>query len=79
MKNSFYIKRNNKNIKCNILYTFSYNKDNFMIYNDGSLDDEGFLNVFANKFTINNEEITLLPIENNEWNIIDNAWENIYE
>ena len=77
MENSFYIKKNNKNIKCDILYVFSNNDNNFVIYNDGSLDNDGFLNVLANKFILNNNTMTLLPIEDNEWSLVNNVWDGI--
>ena len=79
MKGSFYITKNNKEIKCDILYTFKSNNSNFILYNDGSLDEDGFLSVLASKYTINDDKITLLPIEDNEWNIIDDIWSDINE
>ena len=79
MKGSFYITKNNKKIKCDILYTFKSNNSNFILYNDGSLDEDGFLSVLASKYTINDDKITLLPIEDNEWNIIDDIWSDINE
>lgn len=79
MKGSFYIEKNNKKIKCDILYTFKSNNNDFILFSDGSIDDEGFLNVLASKYTINNDKITLLPVEDNEWNIIDDIWGDINE
>ena len=77
MKGSFYIQKDNKNIKCDILYVFDCNNNNFIIYNDGSFDNDGFLNVFANKFIIKDDKMSLLPIEDNEWNIVNNVWSDI--
>lgn len=79
MQNSFYILKDNKKIKCDILYIFNSSNDNFIIYNDGSLDEDGFLNVFANKFIMDNDKLNLLPILDTEWDIIDNVWRDINE
>lgn len=77
MENSFYILKDNKKIKCDILYIFNSNNDNFIIYNDGSIDDNGFLNVLANKFIINDNNMTLLPLNNSQWSIVNNVWNDI--
>lgn len=77
MKGNFYIEKNNKKVKCDILYTFNYNDENYIIYNDGSIDEIGYLNVLANKFIINDDKITLLDIDDYDWNIIDKVWSDI--
>lgn len=58
--------------KCKILHYFKYNNDSFIIYND---NDE----ILANKYIINNNEISLLPIGDDEWEIVDKEWEKINE
>ncbi|MBQ9024319.1 MAG: DUF1292 domain-containing protein [Bacilli bacterium] len=77
MKGSFFIKENNTKKECKILHAFKYDNNNFIIYSDGSLNKDGFLNVFSNKFLINKDTLTLLPIEDNEWDIVDNNWSQI--
>ena len=77
MKGNFYIEKNNKKVKSDILYTFNYNHENYIIYNDGSIDEIGYLNVLANKFIINDDKITLLDIDDYDWNIIDKVWSDI--
>lgn len=67
-------------ITCQILHTFKYNNENYMIYTDGLLDKDKNYEVLASKYIINKDKITLLPIENNkEWDIIDAEWEKYNE
>lgn len=73
MKNSFYI----NNTRCDILHSFNYNNNTFIIYSDGSLNENNDLNVLASKFIIKNNELHLLPVSDNEWQIIDKEWNNI--
>ena len=73
MKNSFYI----NGTRCDILHTFNHNNNTYIIYNDGSFDEDHRLNVLASRFLIKNNELHLLPISDNEWNIIDQEWNMI--
>lgn len=75
MTSSFYI----NNQRFDILHAFNYNNNTFIIYNDGSYDDEHRLNVIASKFIIQNSELHLLPVNDNEWDIIDQEWNKINE
>lgn len=73
MNSSFYI----NNIRCDILHSFNYNNNTYIIYNDGSYDNNHKLNVLASKFVINNNELNLLPISDSEWEIVDKEWDKI--
>jgi len=75
MKNSFYV----NNTRCDIIHSFNYNNNTYIIYNDGSFDEEHKLKVLASKIIIKNNELHLLPISDSEWSIIDNEWNNINE
>lgn len=75
MISSFYI----NNIKCDILHSFNYNNDTYIIYNDGSYDSNHQLNVLASKFIIKDNLMHLLPINNDEWNIVDKEWNKFNE
>jgi hypothetical protein len=78
MDNNF-IALNDKNekIKCEILHTFKHNNDNFIFYSDGTLNENNELNVLANKYITNNNELNLLPINDDEWDIVDKEWSKI--
>ena len=67
---SFYV----NNTRCDILHTFNHNNNTFIIYNDGSYNENHELNVLASKFIIKNSELHLLPVSDDEWDIIDKEW-----
>lgn len=80
MNKEFYIiNDDNETIKCEIFHCFKNNNDNFMFYNDGSINEDGTLKVLASKFTIEDNKITLIPILDNEWDIVDKKWGELYE
>ena len=80
MNGTFYITdENNNKIECEILYCFKDGDKNFVFYNDGSINEDGTKEVLSSKFIIDNNQITLLPIENDEWDIVDKNWSEIYE
>ena len=60
--------------KYKILHYFKYNNDNFIIYNNEHNNE-----ILASKFTLNNDKISLLPINDNEWQIVDKELEKIDE
>lgn len=80
MDRTFYITdENNNKIKCEILHCFTDNNKNFIFYNDGSINEDGSLEVLSSKFIIDNDSITLIPIEDDEWDIVNKKWSEIYE
>ena len=61
--------------ECEIVHVFTNNNNNYIIYTDGTMTDNNKLELFANKFEINKDDnITLLPINDDEWDIIDKEW-----
>lgn len=78
----FKIIQNNKEIKCNIVTMFKdeANDINYIIYTDGTLDNEGKLEVYASRYIIENKNCILQEIENDyEWNLIDNMLDSKYK
>ena len=63
MDNKFEI-INEKNEKetYEILKTFNIDNDNYIVYTDNTLTDQGNLDVIINKYEINNGNIVLLEI-----------------
>ena len=80
MDRSFFITlENGKNVKCDILHTFMHGKNGYIFYNDGTVKEDGTLEVLSSKFIIKNRKIVLLPIEEDEWDIVNKEWSKIYE
>lgn len=66
-------------ITCDILFTFndSSNNINYIVYTDGTKDDDGELKIYASRYIIENKNFILKSIENDyEWNLIDNMIES---
>ena len=71
MKGSFFIDGK----ECEIIDCFTNEGNNYILYTDGTLSSNNKLEVYTNKFTLDsNNQITLLPISDEEWNIIDTKW-----
>ncbi len=69
---------NDKEISCKILHYFSNNDNNYIIYTDYTYDKNGCANIYANKYEIVDNNINLLPIENdNEWDLINKEWNGV--
>lgn len=63
-----------KEIECEALFTFESEETgkSYIVYTDGSVDDDGNTNVFASIFNPDSDEQRLLPIETEkEWKIIE--------
>lgn len=72
--NYFTIIKDNKKVKCNVLFTFNNNNINYIVYKDDTNQ------IFASRFIIENNIPILKPIENNsEWDIIDKEIGDRYE
>lgn len=77
---NFKIYENNKEIVCNIIKLFKddSNDINYIIYTDGTKDDNGELEIYASRYILENNKYILTDIENDyEWNLIDNMLESM--
>ena len=75
MDNKFEI-INEKNEKetYQILKTFNIDNDNYIVYTDNTLTDQGNLDVIINKYEINNGNIVLLEIPEEKRKYVDDMW-----
>ncbi len=75
MDNKFEI-INEKNEKetYEILKTFNIDNENYIVYTDNTLTNEGNLDVIINKYEINDGNITLLDIPEDKRKYVDNMW-----
>ena len=77
---NFKIYENNKEIVCNIIKIFKdeSNDINYIIYTDGTKDEDGELEIYASRYILENNNYILTDIENDyEWNLIDNMLESM--
>ena len=81
MEDKFTMEMNGQMIECSIIDTFystEFHKG-YVIYVDGSLDENGLENVFASCFDIDHED-QLMEIETNEeWEMIQKVLEEMKE
>ena len=75
MDNKFEI-INEKNEKetYEILKTFNIDNDNYIVYTDNTLTDQGNLDVIINKYEINTGNIVLLEIPEDKRKYVDDMW-----
>ena len=75
MDNKFEI-INEKNEKetYEILKTFDIDNDNYIVYTDNTLTDQGNLDVIINKYEINDGNIVLLEIPEDKRKYVDDMW-----
>lgn len=76
---NFKIIEDGKEVTCNIILTFKdeANDINYIVYNDGTKDEFGELEIYASRYVLENGEYILKDIENDyEWNLIDNMLES---
>lgn len=75
MDNKFeIINENNEKQTYEILKTFNIDNDNYIVYTDNSLTNEGNLDVIINKYEINDGNIVLLEIPEDKRKYVDNMW-----
>ena len=77
---NFKIYENNNEINCNIIKVFrdDSNGINYIIYTDGTKDENGELEIYASRYVLENNNYILEDIENDyEWNLIDNMLESM--
>lgn len=79
---NFKVIQDGKEIICNIILTFKdeNNNYNYIVYTDGTEDEDGELEVYASRYILDNGNYILSEIESNyEWNLIDNMLEAKYK
>lgn len=63
-----------KNETYEILKTFNIDNDNYIVYTDNTLTDQGNLDVIINKYEINDGNIVLLEIPEDKRKYVDDMW-----
>ena len=75
MDNKFeIINENNEKQTYEILKTFNIDNDNYIVYTDNILTDQGNLDVIINKYEINDGNIVLLEIPKDKRKYVDDMW-----
>lgn len=80
MDNKFEI-INEKNEKetYQILKTFNIDNDNYIVYTDNTLTDQGNLDIIINKYEINDGNIVLLEIPEDKRKYVDDMWSLLWQ
>jgi len=71
-----------KEVVCDIVLTFrdENNDINYIVYTDGTKDEEGELEIYASRYVIENDSYVLKDIESDyEWALIDNMLDAKYK
>ena len=60
-------------IECEVLFTFESedSQKNYIVYTDNTLDEDGFTRVYASVFNPEDENMELMPITDEEWELVD--------
>lgn len=60
-------------IECEVLFTFESedSQKNYIVYTDNTLDEDGFTRVYASVFNPEDENMELMPITEEEWELVD--------
>ena len=75
MDNKFeIINENNEKQTYEILKTFNIDNDNYIVYTDNTLKDQGNLDIIINKYEINDGNIVLLEIPEDKRKYVDDMW-----
>lgn len=75
MDNKFeVINEKNEKETYEILKTFNIDNDNYIVYTDNTLTDQGNLDVIINKYEINDGNIVLLEIPEDKRKYVDDMW-----
>lgn len=75
MNNKFeIINENNEKQTYEILKTFNIDNDNYIVYTDNTLTDQGNLDVIINKYEINDGNIVLLEIPEDKRKYVNDMW-----
>jgi len=79
---NFKVIENGKEIVCDVVLTFrdENNNKNYIVYTDGTKDEDGDLEIYASRYLIKDDSYYLEEVENEEeWNLIDNMLESKYK
>ena len=79
---NFKVIENGIELTCNILFTFrdENNNINYIVYTDGTKDEEGDLEIYASRYILKDNDFYLEEIKDeSEWNLIDNMIEAKYK
>lgn len=71
-----------KELECEVLFTFDSDefKKSYIVFTDGTLDDNANIKVYANTYDPSGEDINLGVIENDEeWKVIENLLASLQE
>lgn len=61
-----------KSVDCELLYTFINNNINYILYTDGTMDEDNKLEVYASRYEIVDNNYVLKAIEeDSEWDLVD--------
>ena len=75
MDNKFeIINENNEKQTYEILKTFNIDNDNYIVYTDNTLTDQGNLDIIINKYETNDGNIVLLEIPEDKRKYVDDMW-----
>jgi len=75
MDNKFkIINEQNEKETYEILKTFNIDNDNYIVYTDNTLTDQGNLDVIINKYEISDGNIVLLEIPEDKRKYVDDMW-----
>ena len=78
---NFKIIENGKEIECNIVLTFrDDNNINYIVYTDGTKDEDGELEIYASRYKMVDNSFLLEEIVNDyEWDLIYNITQAKYK
>lgn len=72
----FKVIQDGKEIICDVVMTFSNNNIDYIVYTDGTKDENGDLEVYASRYVMENNQYILNPIEeDSEWDLVDEMLE----
>lgn len=79
---NFKVIENDVEINCEIVLTFrdDNNDRNYIVYTDGTKDEDGDLEIYASRYIMDNNNFILNDIEYDyEWDLIDNMLDAKYK
>ena len=67
-----------KEVICDIVMTFKNDNIDYIVYTDGTKDENGDLEIYASRYVLNGDKYILNPIEkDSEWNLVDEMLESV--
>jgi uncharacterized protein YrzB (UPF0473 family) len=79
---NFKVIENDKEINCEVILTFSddNNNINYIIYTDGTKDEDGELEIYASRYIQKDNDYIIEEIKYEyEWNLVDNMLESKFK